>query len=284
MGKNDNYKLSEVPEPNYDAWEFRTRSEARDKGLLETILGQDSEPQCGHSTKTWKGWKAKRDAASNLLVKLLDDDQLIHIRGLDDDPAAMWERLRSIHQKTGVTGSAAELWTRFHGAIYNDPHIPLRTHIGKLRAYAEALERLHDDKPSNTQIISRIFISLPESYSTTIKILELHKRSDDLDFIVEEVLKEETKQQAAKPKPSSDSDSVRALAAFQRPPKSSIICETPSCKAIGRTGHLTENCFWPGGGKEGQWPDWWFRRGESSSSTVTPTSLSATVVGQSFVL
>jgi hypothetical protein len=35
-------------------------------------------------------------------------------------------------------------------------------------------------------------------------------------------------------------------------------CINPICKAANRVGHTIDNCFWPGGGKEGQWPEWWF--------------------------
>jgi len=234
MAKHDIYKLSETPAPNYDAWEFRTRISAKSKGLLETILGTDDEPVTGHSTKGWKAWKARRETAAELLVKALDDDQLIHVRGLDSEPALMWERLRVVHEKTGVTGSATDLWSRFHTATYTDLETPLRTHISTIRSYAEALDRLHNDKPSDTQTISRIFTSLPSSYSTIIKILKLHENASDIEFIVECILSKETAQ-----KPTtiiSPADSVRALFA-SRTPRTSIICENPVCKTAGRTGH-----------------------------------------------
>ena len=271
MAKHDIYKLSETPVPNYDAWEFRTSISAKSKGLLETILGTDDEPMTGHSTKGWKAWKARHEAAAELLVKALDDDQLIHVRGLDSEPALMWERLRVVHEKTGVTGSATDLWSQFHTATYIDLETPLRTHISTIRSYAEALDRLHNDKPSNTQTISRIFTSLPSSYSTIIKILKLHENANDIEFIVECILSEET---AQKPTTTiSPADSVRALF-VSRTPKTSIICENPVCKTAGRTGHMVDNCFWPGGGKEGQWPEWWY-----SSKGITPPKAMSTSFG-----
>ena len=271
MGKNDTYKLSENPAPNYDAWEFRTRITAQSKDLLKTILGNDPEPTTGQNGKIWKAWKARNDAAAELLVKALDDDQLIHIRGLETEPAKMWERLKTVHEKTGVTGSATELWTRFHTAAYTDSSIPLRTHISSIRSYAEALERLHSDKPSDTQIIARIFTSLPSSYSTIIKILMNSDNADDLDYIIERILAEETTQKSV-------NTSVIHPTALMATPKSNVVCENPICKAAGRLGHTIENCFWPGGGKEGQWPEWWFKsRGisaDSSSSTANATLVS----------
>ncbi|KAJ6480624.1 hypothetical protein DFH09DRAFT_951118, partial [Mycena vulgaris] len=37
-------------------------------------------------------------------------------------------------------------------------------------------------------------------------------------------------------------------------PNSALKCTNTQC---GRTGHLAKDCFRVGGGKEGQWPDWW---------------------------
>ncbi|SJL11311.1 uncharacterized protein ARMOST_14714 [Armillaria ostoyae] len=31
-------------------------------------------------------------------------------------------------------------------------------------------------------------------------------------------------------------------------------CGNPGCKACNKTKHTTDNCYWPGGGKEGQFP------------------------------
>jgi len=75
-------------------------------------------------------------------------------------------------------------------------------------------------------------------------------------------------------------------------PKSNVICVNPVCKAANRVGHTIDNCFWPGGGKEGQWPEWWcFKsRGipaESDSSTsTTPSAANASLVstGSHYVL
>ena len=125
MGKNDIYKLLEIPAPNYDAWEFRTRISAQLMDLLETLLDNDPEPTTGQNGKIWKAWKSRNNAAAELLVNTLDDDQLIHIHGLETELAKMWERLKTVHEKTGVTGSATDLWTWFHTATYTDSSIPL---------------------------------------------------------------------------------------------------------------------------------------------------------------
>ena len=49
-------------------------------------------------------------------------------------------------------------------------------------------------------------------------------------------------------KPSSASSNT-ALAA-----QTTSSCTNPNCKAKKRSTHTTANCYWPGGGKEGQFP------------------------------
>jgi hypothetical protein len=193
------------------------------------------------------------------------------------DLKLMWERLRTVHEKTG-TGAALGLWKSFHNVMYTNSDVPLRTHIGILRAYAEQLDQVHNDKPSDTQIISRILSSLPSSYSTIIKILDSHLSSTDIDYVVERLLAEESTQKDER-RQLITSDMTQALYASRCPARSFIICENPICKTAGQTGHLKEDCFWPGGGKAGQWPDWWEKNKKSGEPTVeltVPTSLAAT--------
>ena len=63
-------------------------------------------------------------------------------------------------------------------------------------------------------------------------------------------------------------------------PKSSVICINPICKAANQVGHIIDNCFWPGGGKEDS--------GLSAYSSTSTTHSTATVTlfstGSHFVL
>ncbi|KAJ7934934.1 hypothetical protein B0H13DRAFT_2305080 [Mycena leptocephala] len=94
---------------SYDPWEFRMRPDARSKSLLDTITGDDLEPTTGHNSKSWKAWKARQNAAASLLIKGLDDGQIVHVRGLEDDPHAMWEKWRKSHIQNLQTKRLAPL-------------------------------------------------------------------------------------------------------------------------------------------------------------------------------
>ena len=109
--------------------------------------------------------------------------------------------------------------------------------------------------------------------------------ADNLDYITEHILAKETTQKSANNSIILPSGSVNALMAT---PKSTVVCVNPICKAANRVGHTIDNCFWPGGGKEGQWPEWWFKsRGipaDSSSSTTSSTANASLVSGNHYVL
>ncbi len=46
-------------------------------------------------------------------------------------------------------------------------------------------------------------------------------------------------------------------------------CANPNCKAKKRSTHTTANCYWPGGGKEGQFPPNFGQRAKANAATFT---------------
>ena len=47
-------------------------------------------------------------------------------------------------------------------------------------------------------------------------------------------------------------------------------CTNPQCKAKKKTSHTTDDCYWPGGGKEGQFPPNFGQRAKANATTSTP--------------
>src|ERR1700678_23573 len=47
-------------------------------------------------------------------------------------------------------------------------------------------------------------------------------------------------------------------------------CTNPNCKAKKRSSHITANCYWPGGGKEGQFPPNFGQRARANVAATTP--------------
>src|ERR1700678_1772201 len=47
-------------------------------------------------------------------------------------------------------------------------------------------------------------------------------------------------------------------------------CTNPNCKAKKPSTHTLANCYWPGGGKEGQFPPGFGQRARANATTSTP--------------
>jgi gag-polypeptide of LTR copia-type len=61
-------------------------------------------------------------------------------------------------------------------------------------------------------------------------------------------------------------------------------CTNPNCKAKKRSTHTTANCYWPGGGKEGQFPPNFGQRSKANATTTNTPSGPTSGQAESFVL
>ena len=63
-------------------------------------------------------------------------------------------------------------------------------------------------------------------------------------------------------------------------------CKNPNCKARKKTSHTTDNCYWPGGGKEGQFPPNFGQKSKANATTTTAPTPDSTSSSQNehFVL
>ncbi|KAE9390823.1 hypothetical protein BT96DRAFT_1063145 [Gymnopus androsaceus JB14] len=82
-------------------------------GLDVHLIGKEKEPEptSGRNGKVWKAWRTKRDLAVSIIVESLDADQYMHIKGIDNDPLAMVEKLRNYHIVKGL-GSLTSIYRK----------------------------------------------------------------------------------------------------------------------------------------------------------------------------
>ena len=52
-------------------------------------------------------------------------------------------------------------------------------------------------------------------------------------------------------------------------------CKNPNCKAKKKSSHTTDNCYWPGGGKEGQFPPGFGQRSKANAANTTNSTSNA---------
>ncbi|KAJ6475194.1 hypothetical protein DFH09DRAFT_852606, partial [Mycena vulgaris] len=101
-----------------------------------------------------------------------------------------------------------------------------------------------------------IFISLlGEEWDMVVPVLHTYKSSAEVISFV--TMHAERLNRTGVP--SSSTPAPQALAAntnfdTHRAARKNLVCSNVQCGAPGKKGHTNTDCFWPGGGKEGQWP------------------------------
>ncbi|KAG6825054.1 hypothetical protein H0H92_004996 [Tricholoma furcatifolium] len=114
-------------------------------------------------------------------------------------------------------------------------------HVGDLRLkWKNAVER--GAVINDSQFRAIIISSLPESWNFIVAAVQYTKTSAELIAGLT-VHWDRLREQSAIAK-----STATALLTKSSKPRSSLICVNQNCK---RTGHTIENCYWPGGGKEG---------------------------------
>jgi hypothetical protein len=152
----------------------------------------------------------------------------------------MWERLKETHLSSGL-GGAVVLWRKFHTLRKPGDPSTMRAHVATIRGLAEKLGRLHEDKPSDAQIIATLLVSLPPAYDTLIISLDAHPQKDDLDFVIGRLLNEETRQEAALSMNDTADIPTTVLASRTNRDMSRITCF--KCQKLG---HYQYDCPEPG--------------------------------------
>ena len=98
----------------------------------------------------------------------------------------------------------------------------------------------------NDSVFCTILIaSLPESWNAVVAGIYAMTTSKDIIAVLT------THWDRLVPQKQKAGISATALQAQTSQTKQRLVCINPNCR---RTGHLIKNCYWRGGGKEGQFP------------------------------
>lgn len=231
-------------------WLIQRRAELRRKEVLGFIkrwtkesAGQDvdlvgqpvePEPMTGKNGKVWKAWKTKKDLAALIIVENLDADQYVHIKGIDDDPLTMVEKLWNYHIVKGL-GSLAAIYRKMMHTQKKDD-VTIETHIKTIRQYGDLLESLGESISSNL-VIACILSSLPTTYKSVATALDGDPQSGDITYVTARL------QNFATSNADSDDENMKSeVAALAAHPYTHCPISEVTCFKCQKRGHYQNMC------------------------------------------
>ena len=144
----------------------------------------------------------------------------------------------------------------------------IQDHIKTLRGRRAALDNLNDSVMTDETWRGIIIRSIPRSATKWLPVIpSLYTMTSSAD-VVSMLLTHGMMEDDGKPTPSGSSSTALAVRTAEG-------CTNPNCKAKKRSTHTLPNCYWPGGGKEGQFPPNFGQRSKANATTTsaaTPTT------------
>jgi hypothetical protein len=204
------------------------------------------------ATPTYAKWTARDEwVRSTIALNVVDIIEL----GLKDTGTAkeLWESIVTKYRNKS-TMAVAHAKDNITHQIYNPANLiddHFKRHNVLRRAVIDAGGTISDDEH-----ITNIIKCLPASLDYIKPTLYTLTTIGDVENLLKLSIKPSTT-------PSIDPFALAAR-------NSGLVCVNPNCK---RTGHLIDNCYWPGGGKEGQFPAHFGNRHTATTHTATMATI-----------
>ena len=217
---------------NWDIWKGHMQDNLQMCDLWEIVIGRELEPDEIYRDKL-ESWKRREMTARVVIKNLLgpkDYQQIRHARTASD----VWNTLVGRHQPTGAQGKVDLIW-RFWSKRCAEGE-PIHEHIGEIRALHAELSDIGIFIEDHMVAIL-MSKSLPPSYDTYVSSIFAGIRDldqADPNYVANKLFEEEMRR---------GSKSQDANVVVNR-----------NCINCGRNGHLIDDCYSKGGGKEGQGP------------------------------
>src|SRR6202522_4065472 len=156
----------------------------------------------------------------------------------------------------------------------------IQDHIKLLRTRRVAVDNLSTSVMTDYAWRDIIIRSIPPTQKWLPVIPSLYTMSSSADIISTLLAHGMVLERYTASKGGNSSNTVLAV-------RTNEGCMNPNCKAKKRSTHTTANCYWPGGGKEGQFPPGFGQRAKANatmSSTPTTVAIPNTRQTNNFVL
>jgi hypothetical protein len=214
-------------------------------------------------------YATKEAQVREVLYDTLSKTVFLQIKG-QPTAAETWNKLVSIFELKGDM-TITDTLTKLASARYVDGN-DMRTHISTLLELRERLAEMGHTL-SDQQFSAYIRTSLTPNYRPLLTSLTAASRAVkqtlDSDVLIQAILDEADNKTAEKN--VDDARENAAMLAGKREDKGGTKEDKAKikCGNCKRKGHSEGDCFWPGGGKEGDAPEWWeekFGKGRKTES------------------
>src|ERR1700704_6028508 len=102
MPSSKGREITKLGATNYNQWSGEMQAWLRANQLWQIVSGQRERPQyaslCTSSQQErQEAWDDKAKKAAGWIYLMVKTSQTVHLKGLEDDPVAMWDKLKSVH-------------------------------------------------------------------------------------------------------------------------------------------------------------------------------------------
>ncbi|KAF5378820.1 hypothetical protein D9615_006849 [Tricholomella constricta] len=275
---------------NWLEWKTTILNAAKAKGLLGYINGTNICPAppdpddtpapatayWGSSQPTFEEW-LQRDAYAQGMITLNVVNPVGQGVVMSGTSAESWASLAAIRDaQTDIGLINAE--EKLAGIKYTEGG-DIEKHFAEMR---EAWSKANGQgaEISDRKFRTYLLKSMPKSWSVLVGSLLAEKTSADIITRITTHAMIVGSSPDVSPAKATHALSAQANSGGKRPVRHpELKCTNlPSC---GRTGHTADQCFRPGGGLAGQYPDWW--RGSKTGATTTPSTTPAPVANSAAI-
>lgn len=228
MGLNEKSTgIAQFAGSNFENWKFRVERHLSSVGCIKAVM--ESAPTVAAEIPAFMKLDAK---AQDVIVSFIHDDYIEYVRG-KDTAKGMWDSLcatfekKSAQNQTLVRKELAKLRLR-EGEDMNKHLLKFDSLIRQLKSAGA--------KPEEADLVSQLFLTLPESYDAVVTALEnLPNEELTVSIVKQRLLAEESK------KKQRTSEIVEEkITAFATKKKKAKF--NGKCHKCGRYGHMKKDC------------------------------------------
>jgi transposase InsO family protein len=260
MSSETTYKFEPLKAHNWLPWKTRIEAIVADKKLTRFLTASEESTSAAVATspteeesEALEAWQEQDAKVRSIIVLNVSDAEMIHITGAKT-AAEMWKNLKMVKESSSGVGKLTARRKLYR--TFAEEGSDIAEHISKMR---QILEELHTMgvKIEDQDFLDILMSSLPESWdsftmtymtanTTGIKKITSH---DFISVIYEEIRRRNTRASASDTALKAYSNSRPSQGTHRNAENAS-----KKCSNCGKMGHVVQDCWAKGGGKEGQGP------------------------------